>query len=28
VAPGMLRKIFEFGTGRQNNQNDFPGTNN
>jgi hypothetical protein len=28
MAPGVLRKIFEFGTGRQNNPNDFPGTNN
>ena len=28
VAPGMLRKIFEFGTGKQNNPNDFPGTSN
>jgi hypothetical protein len=23
MAPGVLRKIFEFGTGRQNNQTDF-----
>ena len=28
MAPGVLRKIFEFGTGRQNNQPEFPGTNN
>ena len=28
VAPGMLRKMFEFGTGKQNNPNDFPGANN
>lgn len=28
MAPGVLRKIFEFGTGRQNNQNDFPSPNN
>jgi Protein of unknown function len=24
MAPGVLRKIFEFGTGKQNNQTDFP----
>jgi hypothetical protein len=27
MAPGVLRKIFEFGTGKQNNQPDFPGNN-
>jgi hypothetical protein len=28
MAPGVLRKIFEFNTGKQNNQIEFPGTNN
>ncbi|WP_184254121.1 DUF3971 domain-containing protein [Rhodopseudomonas rhenobacensis] len=28
MAPGVLRKIFEFGTGKQNNNNDFPMPNN
>ncbi len=29
MAPGVLRKIFEFGTGKQNNPNDnFPASNN
>ena len=29
MAPGVLRKIFEFGTGRQQNgPNEFPGSNN
>lgn len=28
MAPGVLRKIFEFGTGRQNNPNEFPSPNN
>jgi Protein of unknown function len=27
MAPGVLRKIFEFGTGKQNNQPDFPPNN-
>ena len=25
MAPGVLRKIFEFGTGKQNNPVEFPG---
>ena len=28
MAPGVLRKIFEFNTGKQNNQVEFPATNN
>lgn len=28
MAPGVLRKIFEFGTGKQNNPVEFPGTPN
>jgi hypothetical protein len=28
LAPGLVRKIFEFGTGKQNNPNDFPIPNN
>jgi hypothetical protein len=28
MAPGVLRKIFEFGTGKQNNQVDFPPSTN
>jgi hypothetical protein len=28
MAPGVLRKIFEFGTGRQNNAPEFPTQNN
>jgi hypothetical protein len=28
MAPGVLRKIFEFGTGKQNNPADFPPNNN
>jgi hypothetical protein len=28
MAPGVLRKIFEFGTGKQNNPVDFPPSNN
>jgi hypothetical protein len=28
MAPGVFRKIFEFGTGKQNNQVEFPGTPN
>jgi hypothetical protein len=28
MAPGVLRKIFEFGTGKQNNQIDLPPNNN
>jgi hypothetical protein len=24
MAPGVLRKIFEFNTGKQNNQIEFP----
>jgi hypothetical protein len=28
MAPGVLRKIFEFGTGRQNNGQDFTVPNN
>ncbi|HEY0330590.1 MAG TPA: DUF3971 domain-containing protein [Rhodopseudomonas sp.] len=28
MAPGVLRKIFEFGTGKQNNNADFPMPNN
>ena len=28
MAPGVLRKIFEFGTGKQNNQTEFPPNNN
>ncbi len=28
MAPGVLRKIFEFGTGKQNNQVEFPNSNN
>jgi hypothetical protein len=28
MAPGVLRKIFEFGTGKQNNQVEFPAPNN
>ncbi|QWG20608.1 AsmA-like C-terminal region-containing protein [Bradyrhizobium sediminis] len=27
MAPGVLRKIFEFGTGRQNNPVEFPNSN-
>jgi hypothetical protein len=27
MAPGVLRKIFEFGTGKQNNQVEFPPNN-
>jgi hypothetical protein len=27
MAPGVFRKIFEFGTGKQNNQTDFPPNN-
>jgi hypothetical protein len=27
MAPGVFRKIFEFGTGRQNSQNDFGAAN-
>jgi hypothetical protein len=27
MAPGVLRKIFEFGTGKQNNQVDIPSNN-
>jgi Protein of unknown function len=27
MAPGVLRKIFEFGTGKQNNPVEFPGNN-
>ena len=27
MAPGVLRKIFEFNTGKQNNQADFPPNN-
>ena len=28
MAPGVLRKVFEFGTGKQNNQVEFPANNN
>jgi len=28
MAPGVLRKIFEFGTGKQNNPVEFPSNNN
>jgi hypothetical protein len=28
MAPGVLRKIFEFNTGKQNNPVDFPSSNN
>jgi hypothetical protein len=28
MAPGVLRKIFEFNTGKQNNQIEFPSSNN
>jgi len=28
MAPGVFRKIFEFGTGKQNNQIDFPSSPN
>ncbi|WP_246664385.1 DUF3971 domain-containing protein [Tardiphaga sp. P9-11] len=28
MAPGVFRKIFEFGTGKQNNSVEFPGTPN
>jgi hypothetical protein len=28
MAPGVFRKIFEFNTGKQNNQVEFPGPNN
>jgi len=28
MAPGVLRKIFEFNTGKQNNPVEFPPTNN
>ena len=28
MAPGVLRKIFEFGTGKQNTPNEFPPINN
>jgi hypothetical protein len=28
MAPGVLRKIFEFGTGKQNNPVEFPPSNN
>jgi hypothetical protein len=24
MAPGVLRKVFEFNTGKQNNQIEFP----
>jgi hypothetical protein len=27
MAPGVLRKIFEFNTGKQNNQVEFPPNN-
>jgi hypothetical protein len=27
VAPGLLRKIFEFNTGKPNNQIEFPPNN-
>ncbi|HEV7634508.1 MAG TPA: hypothetical protein VGO54_03625, partial [Bradyrhizobium sp.] len=27
MAPGLLRKIFEFNTGKQNNQIEFPPNN-
>jgi hypothetical protein len=28
MAPGVLRKIFDFGTGKQNNSVEFPSNNN
>jgi hypothetical protein len=28
IAPGITRKIFDFGTGKQNNQIEFPNQNN
>jgi hypothetical protein len=28
MAPGVFRKIFEFNTGKQNNQVEFPGAPN
>jgi hypothetical protein len=28
MAPGVLRKIFEFGTGKQNNPVEFPSSPN
>ena len=28
VAPGIFRKVFDFGTGKQNNQVEFPSHNN
>jgi hypothetical protein len=28
MAPGVFRKIFEFGTGKQNNSVEFPNQNN
>ena len=27
MAPGMFRKFFEFGTGKENNQIEFPPNN-
>jgi hypothetical protein len=28
IVPGVLRKIFEFNTGKQNNSAEFPANNN
>jgi hypothetical protein len=28
LAPGLTRKIFDFGTGRQNNQVEYPSSPN